>query len=63
MELGTIVEVNAYGGEVLKRRVVDDLGKTIVVCNEAEFQKALKEKRQPSGIGFPRDDVFIKRRG
>lgn len=63
MELGEVVVVRAYGGEILTRRVVADLGKTVVVCSEAEFQKSRKENREPSGIGFPRQDVTIKKRG
>lgn len=63
MELGEVVAVRCYGGDLLTRRVVVDLGKTIVVCSEAEFQKSRKEKREPSGVGFPRVDVTMKKRG
>jgi hypothetical protein len=62
MELGDVVTVRAYGGEILTRRVVADLGKTIVVCSEAEFQRAQRNKREPSGVGFPREDVSSKQR-
>jgi hypothetical protein len=57
MEVGNFVIVKAYGGELLTRRVVADLGETVVICSEAEFQKARNEHREPSGIGFPKQDV------
>jgi hypothetical protein len=62
VEQGDVVKVKAYGGEILTRRVVADLGKTVVICSEAEFQRSKKQKREPSGIGFPRDDVTTKKR-
>ena len=57
MKTGTIVQVTEYGGNLLKRRVVSDLGKTVVVCNEAEYRRAKKEGRKPHGIGFPREAI------
>jgi len=43
-------------GEVLERRVVTDLGRTVVICSESEYQAAKRENREPDG-GFPRADV------
>jgi len=57
MDKGQQVEVKEYGGNMLIRRVIADLGQTIVVCTEGEFLAALREKRPPDGIGFPRSSV------
>jgi hypothetical protein len=57
LKRGQIVEVEAYGGERLKRRVVSDLGDTVIVSAEKEFQAALNGEREPEGVGFPRRDV------
>jgi hypothetical protein len=52
-----IVRAKAYGGEVLERRVVADLGRTVVICSESEYQTAESEGREPEGVGFPRTDI------
>lgn len=57
LTVGAIVKVRCYGGEILTRRVVLDRGRTVVVCNEAEYQDAAREARYPDGIGFPRSAV------
>jgi hypothetical protein len=54
---GQEVIVLCYGGERLKRVVVADRGRSIVVCDEQEFHRAEQEKRKPEGVGFPRKDV------
>jgi hypothetical protein len=54
---GTAVLVREYGGRKLTRRVVKDLGRTVVICNEEEYNRAISEGREPDGIGFPRKDV------
>ena len=54
---GQSVTVVEFGGNVLKRVVLADRGRAIVVCNPQEFHRATEEKRQPEGIGFPRKDV------
>jgi hypothetical protein len=54
---GQIVTVKLYGGKTAQRRVVAIKGDVIVVCAEQEFQAALRENRQPSGLGFPVEDV------
>jgi hypothetical protein len=56
-ERGQVVSVKAYGGEVLERRVVADLGRTVVICSETEYQAATVAGREPDGVGFPRVDV------
>lgn len=59
---GTVVKVRCYGGEILTRRVARDAGRTVVICNEAEYLSAVQEKRTPSGIGFPRSAVEVYNR-
>jgi hypothetical protein len=56
---GQEVTVICYGGERVKRLVVADRGRTVVVCNEQEFHRAAQESREPDGVGFPRKDVFM----
>lgn len=56
-ERGQIVKAKAYGGEILERRVVKDLGRTVVICTDQEYKLAYKEGRDPEGVGFPRVDV------
>jgi len=56
---GTEVLVKEYGGRELTRRVVKDLGKIVVVCNEDEYDKATGEGREPDGVGFPRASVRL----
>lgn len=54
---GETVSVEAYGGEILTRRVVVDTSNVVVVCNEQEYQRANAERREPDGVGFPREAV------
>jgi hypothetical protein len=56
---GQWVTVIAYGGESLQRVVVNDLGRTVIVCTEQEFHSAQQENREPDGVGFPRKDVHV----
>ena len=58
MEKGQTVTVCLYGGETAPRRVLADRGDVIVICSEEEFQAAQREEREPSGLGFPRQDVI-----
>jgi hypothetical protein len=59
MDRGQTVEVTEYGGNKLIRRVITDRGDTVVICIEAEFLAAIREKREPEGIGFPRKSVRL----
>jgi hypothetical protein len=54
---GEVVQVREYGGRMLTRRIVKDLGRAVVICNESEFLLAQRENREPSGVGFPAKDV------
>jgi hypothetical protein len=56
---GQSVKVRAYGGEILERIVVTDLGRTVIVSNEQDSHGAARENREPDGIGFPRKDVLL----
>ena len=58
MEAGNIVRLRAYGGEVLERVVAGFKGKTVLICTEAEYERAKKEAREPEAIGWPADDVL-----
>lgn len=55
---GDKVVVKAFPNKQLERRVVDTNNQTVIVCNEEEYYKALKEHREPSAIGFPIEDVI-----
>lgn len=59
MELkpGDLVRVNAYGGKVHVRRVVETTKSVVFVCKEDEWLAAQKEGREPVCIGFPLWDV------
>ena len=59
MTKGQIVTVLLYGGATAHRRVVAEKPNVIVVCAEEEYLEAEKEGREPSGVGFPREDVII----
>lgn len=50
---GQEVQVKAFGGVVLQRIVIEHLIDTVVVCDAEEWKAAMREGRQPIGIGFP----------
>lgn len=58
MEYGDLVRVRLYGGEEVVRRFLAKRKCSVVVCCEAEFQRSLKESRDPDGIGFPPEDIL-----
>lgn len=58
MTKGEVVTVRLYGGTTAERRVVAEKGDVVVICSEAEYQNAQRESREPSGVGFPREDVI-----
>jgi hypothetical protein len=59
MERGETVRVTEYGGRQIDRRVVVCLDHTVVVCNEEEYLRAIREQREPDGVGFPRENVRL----
>jgi len=60
---GSTVRVKAYGGQILERKVVADLGKSVVVCTEQEFVASKAEGRKADGVGFPKSDVTLTTSG
>ncbi len=40
---GTVVTVRAFGGKLLRSRVWEDLGKSVLICKESEYQRAVSE--------------------
>lgn len=54
LKTGCLVEVTAFKGEVLKRRVVEISDSTVYVCREDEWQAATEQKREPESVGFNR---------
>jgi hypothetical protein len=57
LAVGDTVQVKAWGGETLIRRVVSVRGDTVAVCCEEEYQAARSEGRVPTAIGFKLKDV------
>jgi hypothetical protein len=57
LQKGDVVKVRALGERILTRRLVEVRGHTALICNNEEYQKALKEKRQPTCIGFPLEAI------
>jgi hypothetical protein len=55
---GNVIRLRAYGNSVLTRRCAGVQGETVLVCNDAEYETALREKRDPICIGFPVTDVI-----
>jgi hypothetical protein len=64
---GQLVNVRLFGGSTAVRRVVSIKRDVIVVCADEEYQAALSQGREPTGLGFPPADVIgpaeIMRRG
>lgn len=58
MAKGQLVTVRLYGGQTAIRRVVAVKRDVIVICTEEEYQEAQRDRREPSGLGFPRQDVM-----
>lgn len=57
LNVGDTVQIKAWGGKTLIRRVVSIRGDTVAVCCEEEYQAARSEGRQPTAIGFKLKDV------
>lgn len=53
MERGQVVDVVAYGGVVIRRRLVSCSASTAAVCREEEYRAAAQEGREPVCVGFP----------
>lgn len=57
---GDTVKVRAFIDGVVERRVIGSGFGKVYVCKESEFQSALKENREPVGMGFPLADIVEK---
>jgi hypothetical protein len=55
---GQTVTVKLYGGETARRRVVAVKENVVVICSEEEYQTALRQGREPEGLGFPWKDIL-----
>jgi len=53
MRPGDPVIAIAFGNKKIKRIFIQQIDNTIVICTKQEWDTALAEKRQPSGVGFP----------
>ena len=54
MEKGQVVRVMGYGGKELQRRLIRETESTVIICTEEEYEAALREGREPRGVGFPK---------
>ena len=52
MQIGERVRVQAYGGEILTRVVVGEVGDTVYISRESEYEAAKKDGREPNSVGF-----------
>jgi len=59
MQKGQLVTVIDAWGSELRRKVVSVSGQKIYVCKSEEFASAMQERREPTAIGFPMDDVKL----
>ena len=57
MKTGDLVNVQTFSEGAVKRRVVEILRNTVYICTENEWRSALKERRQPTCVGFKREYV------
>jgi len=58
MQIGQIVKLRAYGGEIIERRVVAIEADVVAVCTDKEYVEAKQEGREPLAVGFKREDVM-----
>ncbi|HLN98650.1 MAG TPA: hypothetical protein VK208_09340 [Pyrinomonadaceae bacterium] len=55
---GDLLRVRAFGGKEIVRCFVEERGKTVLICPQAEYERAQKENRAPDCIGWPKADVI-----
>lgn len=56
--VGSTVRLLAYGNEVITRRVVEVRPGVVYVCREDEYERAVRERREPVTVGFASHDVL-----
>jgi len=52
VKIGELVNVETLSDGFVTRRIVEIRGKTIYICTDAEWQRAIAEKRKPECAGF-----------
>jgi len=57
MKPGQSVIVSDAWGVKLSKKVVEISELKVWVCSPEEFEKAMREHREPACIGFPKEDV------
>ncbi len=58
MKQGDVIQLRAYGGKKISRRVVATEEMMVYVTKEEEYQKAKEEGREPVSVGFPLEAVI-----
>jgi hypothetical protein len=58
MEKGQMIKLRAYGHTELERRVVRIDKDVVSVCRPEEYEKAIKERREPISVGFHFRDII-----
>jgi hypothetical protein len=53
LNIGDMVSVKAFGGNLLQRRVVGLTPTTVLICKDEEYQLSTRENRPPVCVGFP----------
>jgi hypothetical protein len=56
---GQLVTVKLYGGKTATRRIVAVKRDVVVICTEEEYRDAELQGREPSGLGFPYEDIIL----
>jgi len=57
MERGDLVKVRVYGGDVVVRRVWEDVGPGVLLCTDKAYERAAATGQEPVCVGFPREDI------
>jgi len=52
MKIGSLVKLQAYGDEILTRKLIQQNKDTVIVCSTEEYDKAQLEGRKPICVGF-----------
>ncbi len=60
LKKGEMVVAKTYGGGEVERRVWEDIGETVYLCSERQYEALNKGWDAPMPIGFPKQDVKRK---
>lgn len=58
---GDLIKLRAYKGKSIIRRFLGTRHSIVLICSDAEYQLARREKRKPFAVGFQLDDVIDSR--